>query len=125
MKKTHVVMTFAAVVSLLLLQLSCAGTKKQPVVEEKAPAAGQFLAGTHQSAGVSCNDCHQESPPGNEVPTAVCLTCHGDYKDKTASSATDPHNAHMEFPDCGNCHHAHRASENQCLSCHDFGGNTP
>ena len=125
MKSRHVMLVFAAVASLLFFQMSCAGMKER--VAEEAPAAVEvspeeagLLIGTHKTAGISCSDCHAESPPASAVPEAVCLSCHGDYQELTAGSYEDPHNAHIAFPDCGNCHHVHQPSENQCLACHAF-----
>jgi fumarate reductase flavoprotein subunit len=123
-------MAVGVVISLIFLQLSCAGVKDRPAAEispevEETPEAALFLAGTHKSAGISCDDCHKTSPPTSDVSEAVCMTCHEDYKELTAGSYEDPHNAHIEFPSCGDCHHAHQASENQCLACHAFGGETP
>jgi hypothetical protein len=125
MNRKHVMMAFGMVVSLLFLQLACAGVKEHRG-EEAAAAVEQteedsgLLASTHKSAGISCSDCHAESPPANAVTEATCLTCHEDYKELTAGVYEDPHNAHIAFPDCGNCHHIHQPSENQCLSCHAF-----
>lgn len=118
-------MVFGVVVSMIFLQLSCAAVKKHPVEEppaavEAAPEGGGELADAHQSAGISCSNCHAESPPASAVPGDVCLTCHGDYQELTAGSYTDPHNAHIAFADCSDCHHIHRPSENQCLACHFF-----
>jgi hypothetical protein len=96
---------------------------KTPAVETQ-PVTAAFLADKHKAAGVACADCHKETPPANETPTTVCMTCHADYKDKAASSV-DPHNAHMSYESCGDCHHAHKASENQCMSCHSFNLKTP
>jgi hypothetical protein len=90
----------------------------------EAPAAAQFLADKHKTSGVSCTDCHKETPPASEPGTEVCMTCHKDYQEK-AASAVDPHNAHMSYTNCGDCHHGHKASENQCLSCHSFNLQTP
>jgi hypothetical protein len=99
-----------------------------PVVEKKIateaqPAAAQFLADKHKTSGVSCSDCHKESI-SKEPGTDVCMTCHQDYRDK-ATSSVDPHNAHMSYANCGDCHHGHKASENQCQSCHNFNIQTP
>jgi hypothetical protein len=125
MKRKHAMMVFGVVVSMFFLQVSCAGMKERGV--EEAPAAVELteeeaglLIGTHKLAGVSCSDCHVESPPADTVSEATCLTCHEDYKELTAGTYEDPHNAHIAFPDCGNCHHIHKESENQCLACHSF-----
>jgi hypothetical protein len=90
----------------------------------EASAAAEFLADKHKVSGVSCSDCHKETPPASEPATDICMTCHQDYRDK-AASAVDPHNAHMSYTNCGDCHHGHKASENQCLSCHSFNLKTP
>jgi hypothetical protein len=100
----------------------------KPAEEKKAtseakPAVAQFLADKHKVSGVSCSDCHKEST-SKEPATEVCMSCHKDYKDK-ATSSIDPHNAHMSYSNCGDCHHAHKASENQCQGCHNFGITTP
>jgi len=108
------------------------------VAEEAEGAAGEtsaendettelkeaFLADKHKTAGFECSSCHKETPPAIETPTAVCLTCHADYRD-VAASYIDPHNAHMEFTNCSDCHHAHKKSESQCLQCHTFNQETP
>ena len=92
--------------------------------DTKEASVAVLLADTHKSGGVECSDCHKETPPASEVPTEICMTCHEDYRD-VASSAVDPHNAHVEFTSCGDCHHSHKESENQCLSCHSFDIKTP
>jgi hypothetical protein len=92
-------------------------------VEETSTGA-LLLGDKHKAAGVACNDCHAETLPANEVPKTVCLTCHEDYK-KLATSSIDPHNAHKEFSECGDCHHSHKVSENQCLGCHSFYSKIP
>jgi len=137
MKNSHVLIVIGMIVSMLFLQLSCAGIKERKEAEAPAaledqqvdettaavePAAEEagLLAGMHESAGISCGDCHAESPPAIAVPEAACLTCHGDYRELTAGMYEDPHNAHIVYPDCGSCHHMHRPSENQCLMCHAF-----
>jgi len=84
---------------------------------EEASTEALLLGDRHKAAGMACNDCHAETPPASEVTTAVCLTCHEDYKELAASSI-NPHNAHMKFSECGDCHYSHQVSENQCLGCH-------
>jgi hypothetical protein len=90
----------------------------------EAAVTTAFLADTHKKSGIECSACHKETPPASEVPTERCMLCHEDYRN-VASSAIDPHNAHVEFTRCGDCHHGHRESENQCLSCHSFSMKTP
>jgi len=98
-------------------------TEQKPADANNAEAAA-LLADKHNKAGFDCTSCHQETPPAAEAPTAVCLTCHANYKDQ-ASSYIDPHNAHTEFTNCSDCHHVHKKSENQCLQCHTFEVETP
>lgn len=125
MKPIHEMMVFGLAVSLIFLQISCAGVKERPV--EEAPAAAEvtaeeagLLIGTHKTAGISCSDCHAESPPASAVPGDTCLSCHEDYQEQTAGFYFNPHNAHYSFPDCASCHHVHKAGENQCQACHSF-----
>jgi fumarate reductase flavoprotein subunit len=123
-------MVFGVVFVLVFFQISCAGVKDAGIEnpglgETPAPAAAVAesdgeLAGIHKTAGISCGDCHAESPPADAVKEATCLTCHEDYRELTAGAYEDPHNAHFTFQDCGDCHHVHRPSENQCLACHAF-----
>jgi hypothetical protein len=103
--------------------VEAAPAEKKAAAPEAQPAAAKFLADKHKASGVSCSDCHKEST-SKEPGTDTCMTCHADYKDK-ATSAVDPHNAHMSYSNCGDCHHGHKTSENQCQSCHNFNITTP
>lgn len=122
MKRTPVLMILGIFITLLFLQFSCGTTKEyraegiSPEVEE-TPEKALLLADKHEVAGIECNDCHEATPPDSEVPEVVCLTCHANYKELTVSYF-DPHNGHMTYSGCGDCHHAHRPSENQCQACH-------
>ncbi len=94
---------------------------------QDAPEAGRYLADLHKAAGMECDGCHREKPPKEAVATATCAGCH---KEITKSAETkggqpNPHRAHMSYPDCKSCHHAHKPSENQCDNCHNFGYETP
>jgi len=148
--KNRSILLFAVIaITLVFLQFSCATQKQaetqpgspaalevaKPAEEAPAkpaetapavaqPAAAALLADKHKTSGVSCSDCHKETPPASEPGTDVCMTCHQDYRDK-ATSSVDPHNAHMSYSNCGDCHHGHKASENQCQQCHNFGVTTP
>lgn len=143
MKRKSVMLFFGIFIALLFLQLSNAGGKEDQddqglsnLSDQAQAAQGTstevketsvaevLLADTHKAAGVECKDCHKETPPASETPTDVCLICHEDYKERAASSV-DPHNAHTEFSNCGDCHHSHRTSENQCLACHSFNLKAP
>lgn len=90
------------------------------------PAKKPLLADTHKAAGIDCLQCHKEKP-GTPVETATCKSCHPDVEkgEKTKGGLPNPHDAHMPFPDCAQCHHIHKASENQCDACHSFGFKIP
>jgi len=146
MKRTHLLLVLAVTIPLLVLQFSCATVEKKqaeeapaekavempaaaeeapaekavemPAEAEEAPEAAQLLADTHKTAGNSCKDCHVK-PIKEGVASDVCLTCHGDYKELTAADI-NPHDSHMVYASCVECHHVHKPSENQCLSCHEF-----
>lgn len=139
MKRIPATMILGIFTMMLLLHLSCATAKKdqeppavsdkaqaaeETVEVEKAPSGPLFLADKHEAAGVSCNDCHEESPPASDVGTEVCMTCHEGF-DEVATSYIDPHTAHMVYTNCGDCHHGHRQSENQCMACHSFNLQAP
>ena len=147
MKRTHLLLVLAVTIPLLVLQFSCATVEKKqaeeapvekadempaaaeeapaekavemPAEAEEAPEAAQLLADTHKTAGNSCKDCHVK-PIKEGVASDVCLTCHGNYKELTASKKINPHDAHMTFSSCVDCHHVHKPSETQCLRCHVF-----
>jgi len=89
------------------------------------PAGNVFLADKHQKTGMNCQGCHQESPPAKLVPTATCMTCHGDMAkliSKTSKLAPNPHASPHEPPadtKCESCHHVHKKSGNSCVTCHE------
>jgi hypothetical protein len=128
MKKT-IMLILVVIFSVLMFQLSCASMKEDAGEAAEASAEAEMsggggsvagvmlLADTHEAAGSSCSDCHAEDPPSGNVPTDTCLTCHEDYKD-LAASYLDPHNAHVTYSNCSDCHHVHRESEKICQGCH-------
>ena len=136
MKRTRIMMILEILMMLLILQLSCAAPKSEQGYKEPPVSSGQaaqtaaivteasLLADKHQANGMACSDCHKETLPSIDVPTSVCLSCHADYQE-VAASYINPHNAHMKYANCGDCHHSHRPSENQCLNCHSFDLQTP
>ena len=82
-----------------------------------------FLADKHKSAGIGCEGCHKEAPPKKNVPTSVCLQCHGDNSklaEKTEKLSPNPHDSHLGEIDCDKCHHSHKQSGDYCGSCHSF-----
>jgi hypothetical protein len=117
----------------LFLQFGCATVEKYQVegraVEvEGTPGEPLLLADKHKVRGIECTDCHMESPPDREVPTDICLTCHESFVEPAVNERPyniDPHNAHYTLSNCGDCHHAHWQSQNQCLACHDFNLQAP
>jgi hypothetical protein len=126
MKKKTLIMILVAMVPLFAFQFSCASMKDAPEAADvaEAPAKAEpaveeahLLAGKHDSAGISCNDCHVEDPPAGSVGTDTCMECHDDYKE-LAASYLDPHNAHVTYSNCSDCHHVHRESEKICQGCH-------
>ena len=87
-----------------------------------------YLADKHRVAGIACEGCHKENPPKEQVPTAVCIKCHGDQAkltNRTQKVIPNPHDSHLGDVKCGLCHHAHKPSENYCGNCHEFGYKVP
>jgi len=131
MKKICVLFVLCGVILLYCLS-SCAPVTK-PMKETPAiePAVKKplFLGDRHKAADVECGSCHQENPPAKTVTTNVCLGCHEEYSPSNKTGVTDymdPHNSHMTYSDCGECHHAHKPSQEKCSSCHhDLGFNIP
>jgi len=99
----------------LLLSTPCG------VWSQKTSDQSVLLGERHKSAGIECAQCHEKKPP-TPVPTAVCSSCHqGIAKSETIREhVPNPHKAHMSYPDCAECHHVHKASENKCSDCHNF-----
>ena len=134
MKKTHLLLVLAVTIPLLLLQFSCATVEKKEAPPEKAvekptkaeetPVTKKLLGDIHKEAGIQCKNCHEKMPPKDDIPSSVCLGCHGNYKELTASNL-DPHNAHATYSRCIDCHHSHKPSKVQCLACHEFDMQTP
>lgn len=125
MKKKILITMLVVMVPLMMLQFSCASMQEQPSEEAAAEVAkevkelpeGALLADKHDAAGISCSDCHAEDPPADAVATDTCMTCHEDYQE-LAASYLDPHNAHISYSNCSDCHHVHRESEKICQGCH-------
>jgi hypothetical protein len=87
-----------------------------------------LLGDRHKEKGIECAGCHQENPPKEKVTTARCGACHKEQlkpSGSTKEEKADPHDNHMGLSECGICHHAHKPSEDQCKSCHDFGFKIP
>jgi hypothetical protein len=87
-----------------------------------------FLADKHNVVGVTCEGCHKENPPKEQVPTVVCDKCHGDEEklaERTKKVIPNPHKSHLGNVKCELCHHAHKPPENYCGNCHEFGYKVP
>jgi hypothetical protein len=78
----------------------------------------------HIEAGLVCSSCHQEDPPAKPPKMAVCVSCHGDFSamaEITKALPVNPHDSHMDDPDCTQCHRQHQPPVVKCLDCHpDF-----
>ena len=144
MKKISLLMMPICFILLILWQVSCTTGKSQnkgsndfaaPVEESSDNGTiidksdkPMLLGDRHKNEGIKCENCHKETPPKNEVPTAVCLECHDDISEAPEAMGAqeiNPHYSHMMISECGVCHHAHIPSEDQCKACHDFGFNIP
>lgn len=84
----------------------------------------QTMAEIHASKGVSCAQCHTETPPSKVVKTKKCQECHGSYADlseRTKNMApNNVHANHLGDLDCRECHGAHRKQKIACEECHNF-----
>jgi len=92
------------------------------------PEKNPLLQDRHKASGVSCADCHGESPAGKQVPPTRCVDCHGDYNalaKLTRETEPNPHDHHEGTLDCTRCHHVHMKSEDYCLECHSWGYRVP
>jgi hypothetical protein len=119
-KKRHL---FLVVWGLWCLTFAVAATVMPPFAwAQKTPA----LADRHKAGGIGCPQCHQ-GKPGERVASGTCGTCHGDVSKgpKKKEEEPDPHRAHVVFSECTDCHHGHKASENKCDGCHNFGVQAP
>ena len=84
-----------------------------------------LLIEIHKSRGVTCTQCHKESPALLVPANDVCTRCHGDQEKLAARTATADPNPHTSphlprgaTPICADCHHIHRPSEVSCSDCH-------
>ncbi|MDB9822841.1 cytochrome c3 family protein [Deltaproteobacteria bacterium] len=143
MRKIFYLSAIGVLITLFLLQVSCStgryiedsdaevlsgmeqsGDGMSSEVED-ASKRDMFLGGTHMESGIECNDCHIGESEETYVSTAVCLSCHKNFAAPAAYDVVDPHYAHMVYNNCGECHHAHRSSQNQCETCHYFNLHIP
>ena len=109
-----------------LLMVFAVGAASLP--EDARAQQKPFLADRHLAKGLDCAACHKESPPGKAVPSAICLSCHGDAEKlaiKTGALRPNPHDTHLGELACEECHHAHKPSVDACAKCHHFGLKVP
>jgi hypothetical protein len=86
-------------------------------------AGPSLLGDKHKVAGISCEGCHKENPPKEQVPTPVSNECHGNQKkivEISRNVAPNPHDSHLGNLKCELCHHAHKPSEAYCNTCHEL-----
>lgn len=98
---------------LFLLTMFCAGS---------ASAADKLLADRHMERLGKCEACHKTMPP-KQLSSKDCLSCHGSYEKlaaRTDKNDINPHDSHLEDPDCGQCHRGHKKPLLACDECHEF-----
>ena len=86
-----------------------------------APPARHAPNAKHVAASVTCENCHGEATPSKAAPMKACIGCHGDFATVavlTKALPVNPHDSHMDDPDCTECHFQHKAPVVKCLSCH-------
>ena len=91
-------------------------------------AEGALLADKHKNTGITCEGCHKENPPKENVSTLMCMNCHGDYAklaQQTQKAEQNPHKSHVGELDCDKCHHSHKLSTDYCDKCHIFNFKVP
>lgn len=135
---------FSGVFSKASADASCARSCHiiEPYVESVRDIT--LLAYAHAEAGLSCMDCHEQTEetqvyeqkiwdsgeyddplPAREYDSDFCFRCHDSYEtlaDKTKDFAEkydkNPHDSHLEEPDCYECHRVHKPSNFICAGCH-------
>ena len=102
-------------ISLLIASLFLCGT---------ALGADKLLADRHIERGLKCESCHRSMPP-KAIGTKECFACHGNYEKlaaRTDKNDINPHDSHLDNPDCGACHKGHKKPVFACDECHEFTG---
>ena len=80
------------------------------------------LAQRHVERGVKCEMCHATQPP-KTVKQDQCLKCHSSYEalaKRTDKKDINPHDSHIESPECTQCHSGHGKPRLLCDECHEF-----
>ncbi len=80
----------------------------------------RYLDYAHLSRGMTCETCHQTATPTARPPMQVCIDCHPDTVPAIGAKrrGSTPHNAHLGFLNCFQCHHSHEPFELYCNRCH-------
>lgn len=111
--------TIRAILSLAIVGMVALG------VEPARTDDGPLLINKHQAAGLTCAQCHRESPPRSLPANSVCVGCHGDQAKLAALTTKSDPNPHApphlpagETQVCADCHHVHKQSEVSCSDCH-------
>jgi len=80
----------------------------------------RYLDYAHLSRGMTCATCHAASTPTALVAMQTCMDCHRTAVPTPVINRRDstPHNAHIGFLNCTQCHHAHNPFELYCNRCH-------
>ncbi len=84
-------------------------------------ATADGLADRHIARGLSCQQCHEQSPPPEPVKSKQCESCHGDndaMAEQTKNVKPNPHFTHLGDVACLECHQGHQPSKLICDSCH-------
>lgn len=122
-KRKQTTYVFFLVVSVIACSIAVAGLFGNGLAQEKK----QYMADRHQGKNVGCAACHgEQGAPQGDVPSATCLTCHGDEEKlamKTAAVRPNPHDSHLGAVECTKCHRGHKSPEDACGKCHNFGFN--
>ena len=114
----------------------------EPYVESVSDKT--LLAFAHAEAGLACIDCHEQTEETRayekeiwdsgeyddplyprEYEADFCFSCHDSYeglaektKDFEEKYGKNPHESHLDEPDCYECHRVHKPSNFMCAGCH-------
>ena len=83
--------------------------------------AADYLADRHVARGLTCEQCHTESPPSKPAKSPQCESCHGNndaMARRTKDVKPNPHFTHLGDVTCLECHQGHQSSRLICDGCH-------
>ncbi len=80
----------------------------------------RYLDYAHLSRGMTCQTCHQTATPNAHPSMQTCIDCHPDTVPAIGAKrrGSTPHNAHLGFLNCFQCHHGHEPFQLFCNRCH-------